>query len=76
MDIIYIDILIIPISKEAHMRQLKQQQLPMDLGEPIFALVAETPKDIEKRQKAAAKNAADIQERNRLNLLSKTPRLF
>lgn len=58
------------------MRQFRQQELPMDMPEPTFELVAETVKDIVKRQKAAAKNAADIQERNRLNLLSKTPRLF
>lgn len=58
------------------MRQLKQQQLPMDLGEPIFALVAETPKDVEKRQKAAAKAEATIVKRNQLNLIARTPKLF
>ena len=58
------------------MRQLKQQQLPMDLGEPIFALVAETPKDVEKRQKAAAKAEAVIVKRNQLNLIARTPKLF
>ena len=58
------------------MRQLKQQQLPMDLGEPIFTLVAETPKDIEKRQKAAVKAEAAIVKRNQINLLAKTPKLF
>lgn len=58
------------------MRQLKQQQLPMDLGEPTFTLVAETPKDVEKRQKAAAKAEATIVKRNQLNLIARTPKLF
>lgn len=58
------------------MNKFRQQELPMDLGEPTFELVAETTKDIMKRQKAAAKAASDIQERNRLNLLARTPKLF
>lgn len=58
------------------MKTFRQQQLPMDLGEPTFELVAETTKDIMKRQKAAVKSASDVQERNRLNLLARTPKLF
>lgn len=58
------------------MRQFKQQELPMDLEEPVFQLVAETAKDIEKRQKAAVKNAAANAKRDWLNAVVKTPRLF
>ncbi len=57
-------------------QQFRQQELPMDLGEPVFELVAETPKDIEKRQKAAVKNAAANAKRDWLNAVVKTPRLF